>query len=182
MKAYYKSGLKLSLVMLMLLCVIFPAILLLCSFTAPNKAEGRIIANCSKKIYLDIAHKYEGSSNFHCRPSAVDYNAGGSGGSNKGPNDLTYIANVKIAVDKYRTENHLIKGKVPVDAVTTSGSGLDPAISVENAKLQAKRIAISRNIDLSKIIILIEKKVEFNYFKNRFVNVNVLNYELGLMK
>ena len=75
------------------------------------------------------------------RPPARGYDAMASGGSNLGPSSTTLLTDVAQRVAAYRKLNGFLPGQVPVDAVTASGSGLDPEISVVNARLQAPRVA-----------------------------------------
>src|SRR5262249_22778987 len=82
---------------------------------------------------------------FQPRPSSGDYDALASGGANLGPSNTTLIKDVATRVEDYRSFNDLpASATVPVDAVTASGSGLDPQISVANARLQAPRVAKAR--------------------------------------
>ena len=84
-----------------------------------------------------------------------------SGGSNLGPLSQKLSDQVKERVEKYRTENNLPAGTlVPADAVTASGSGLDPHISLANAALQAVRVAQARNLSADQVKSLIEQYTE----------------------
>jgi K+-transporting ATPase ATPase C chain len=94
-----------------------------------------------------IAQAFSGNDYFHPRPSAVDYNPSGSGGSNLGPLSKKLIESIRLRAERYREVNGLAPDAViPADAVTASGSGLDPHISVENALLQAGRVAKARGV------------------------------------
>ena len=96
---------------------------------------------------------------FHPRPSAAGdgYDGAASSGSNLGPTNEDYLATVAERVAAYRAENGLgDDALVPVDAVTASGSGLDPQISVRNARLQAPRVAAERGIELDEVLALID--------------------------
>lgn len=104
---------------------------------------------------------------LHPRPSAAGdasvandwqgYDASASSGSNLGPSDDGLLATVAERAVAYREENGLAEGaRVPVDAVTASGSGLDPQISVANARLQATRIAEARDLDLQVVLGVID--------------------------
>ncbi len=114
----------------------------------PEKADGSLITRNGTPVASElIGPAFTGAEYFHSRPSAVDYNAAGSGGSNLGPISKKLIDQVRIRAAEYRLENGLTPDAVvPADAVTASGSGLDPHISVENALLQARRVAEARGV------------------------------------
>jgi potassium-transporting ATPase KdpC subunit len=108
-----------------------------------------------------IAQPFTGPEWFHPRPSAVDYTAESSGGSNLGPTNPELLDDIERRADAYRKENRLADGvPVPVDAVTASGSGLDPHISPRNARLQAAGVAEARALDLDRVLALVEEHVE----------------------
>ena len=96
---------------------------------------------------------------LHPRPSAAGdgYDASTSSGSNLGPSDEGLLAAVEERAVAYREENGLAEGApVPVDAVTASGSGLDPQISIANARLQAPRIAEARDLSVDEVLEVID--------------------------
>ena len=96
---------------------------------------------------------------FHPRPSAAGtgYDASASSGSNFGPTNPDFLTAIDERVAAYRAENDLPDGAaVPVDAVTASGSGLDPGISIANARLQAARVASRRGLDVDEVLSLID--------------------------
>jgi K+-transporting ATPase ATPase C chain len=96
---------------------------------------------------------------FHSRPSAAGagYDASASSGSNYGPTNPDFLAAVHERVAAYREENGLPDDAlVPVDAVTASASGLDPAISIANARLQATRVAAERGLEVAEVLSLID--------------------------
>ena len=97
-----------------------------------------------------LAQNFTSPQYFHPRPSAAGdtgYDGTSSGGSNLGPLSQKLIDQVKERVDNYRTENNLPPDvPVPADAVTASGSGLDPHISLKNAAIQAPRVAHARGL------------------------------------
>jgi K+-transporting ATPase ATPase C chain len=108
-----------------------------------------------------IAQPFDGAEWFHPRPSAVDYNAAGSGGSNLGPTNPNLLTDITRRADAYRDANGLAEGvPVPVDAVTASGSGLDPHISPRNARLQAARVAEARDLDIDRVLALVDAHAE----------------------
>ena len=111
-----------------------------------NKAEGSLVKDASGNVVGSrlIGQSFVAPQYFHPRPSAVSYAPGPApaAGTNYGPTNDTLLQNVADAVKAYRDENGLSADvAVPVDAVTSSGSGLDPDITVANAKLQAPRVA-----------------------------------------
>jgi K+-transporting ATPase ATPase C chain len=130
-------------------CAVYPLVVWgLAHVLFPDKAEGSLIISGGKTIASElIAQPFEGENYFHPRPSAVKYNPSASGGSNLGPLSKKLIDSIGERASLYRKENALAPDSpIPVDAVTASGSGLDPHISVENALLQAKRVARARGL------------------------------------
>ena len=101
---------------------------------------------------------------FQPRPSAAGtdgYDAMASGGSNLGPTNPVLLKTVAQALASYRSFNHLSSTtQVPVDAVTSSASGLDPEISIANARLQAPRVAAARGIPLAEVMAAIDSATQ----------------------
>lgn len=96
---------------------------------------------------------------FHPRPSAAGsgYDGAGSSGSNLGPTNPDFLATVADRVAAYRAENGLAADRpIPVDAVTASASGLDPQISLANARLQAPRVAAARKLPVDTVLAAVE--------------------------
>ena len=125
---------------------------------APNQGKGEIITVNGKNHHINIAQKFVKNKYFWSRPSAVDYNAAGSGGSNKGTSNPEYLAEVKTRIDIFLLKNPTVKlSDVPSELVTASGSGIDPNISVEGAKVQANRVAKARNASEEKVLTLIKE-------------------------
>jgi K+-transporting ATPase ATPase C chain len=92
-----------------------------------------------------LAQQFTRPAYFHGRPSAIGYNAAGSGGSNLGPSNPQLVANAQHYADQFRKENGLSPDTpLPADIVTASGSGLDPDISVAATVLQVNRVAAAR--------------------------------------
>ena len=128
-----------------------------------------------------IGQKFEKPEFFQGRPSAVNYDAGGSGGSNLGPTNKKLIDGIKSRAGLVRKDfNMSEKTAIPSDFIFASGSGLDPHISIESAKIQAERIASVRKIDKSVINGIINSNAErqLYFYGNSFVNVLKLNMAL----
>lgn len=123
---------------------------------------------------------------LHPRPSAAGagYDASASGASNLGPTNPTFLDTVAERVAAYRTENGLgADVPVPVDAVTASASGLDPQISLANARLQASRIATARQVPVATVLAVIDAHVDGRAFGILGdPGVNVLEANLALDK
>jgi potassium-transporting ATPase KdpC subunit len=130
----------------------------------PKQAEGSLIERDGKVVGSAlIGQEFKDDKYFHGRPSATTapdpadatktvaapYNAANSGGSNLGPTSKALNDRVKEDVDKLKAENPSMP--VPVDLVTTSGSGLDPDISPEGALFQVPRIAKARNLPEERV-------------------------------
>jgi K+-transporting ATPase ATPase C chain len=118
---------------------------------------------------------------FQSRPSAVDYNAAGSGASNWGPTSRQLIEAVKGRVEQVRRDNGLPENApVPADLVTASGSGLDPHISLESALLQVPRIAIQRNLAPERLAHWVKFSSKPNWLGTGLDRVNVLKLNVAL--
>ncbi|MGZ4056890.1 MAG: K(+)-transporting ATPase subunit C [Bacteroidia bacterium] len=187
MKTYFLPSLKLTAVFIILCTVIYPLLIAGIAKTAPGGGKGETL-EVNKKIvgYANIGQKFTDDKYFWSRPSAVDYNAAGSGGSNKGPSNPDYLAQVQIRIDTFLVHNPGIKKEeVPADIVTASGSGLDPNISVKAAYVQVSRIAKVRNINFEKINALVSSQIEkplFGVFGPEKINVLKLNIALDNLK
>ena len=120
------------------------------------------------------------------RPSAANYDPSYSTGSNLGPTNPKLIAAVRQRADAYRELNGLSSHvKIPVDAVTASASGLDPDISVANARLQAKRVADERGISVARVRKLIDDHINgrtLGILGEKTVNVFDLNLALDRLR
>jgi potassium-transporting ATPase KdpC subunit len=139
-----------------ILCCLYPLCVWgLGQLLFPNQADGSLLTDAGTVVGSRlIGQGFSGREYFHPRPSAAGsgYDAAASGGSNLGPLSKKLIDAVGQRVSAYRQENSLDRdAQVPADAVTASGSGLDPHISIQNALLQALRIAKARNISLETV-------------------------------
>ena len=153
---------------------------------APNNGKGEIIKHNGKPFYSNIAQNFSDDKYFHSRPSAVGYNAAGSGGSNKGPSNPDYLNEVRSRIDTFLVHNPGIdKSEIPSDLVTASGSGLDPHISVQAAKVQVKRIAKLRGIaeaNIQQLILSNTEKPLLGMFGPERINVLQINIALDNLK
>jgi K+-transporting ATPase ATPase C chain len=128
-----------------------------------------------------VGQNFSGPEYFHPRPSAVDY-SGVSGGSNLGPSSAGLVERVQSDIARIREENGLAAdARVPVDAVTASGSGLDPHISPAYADLQVARVARERGMAEDEVRALIENHTDGSLlFVAGEPRVNVLLLNLAL--
>lgn len=184
MKKYFFPSIKLTLLSLILLAGVYTLILLGIGKAAPGRGQGQMISQNNKTYYANIGQSFTADNYFWSRPSAVGYNAAGSGGSNKGPANTEYLQIVQARIDTFLAHNPGIdKSQIPVDIVTASGSGLDPNISIKAAMVQVKRIAATRNIPESRLQELIKTNTE-GPFLGLFgpYKINVLKLNLALDK
>lgn len=183
MKKYISQSLRLTLIFLILLCVIYPVLIAVIAYFSSGQGEGEAIYKDGKKIgYANIGQNFTHTNYFWGRPSAIAYNAAGSGGSNKGATNVAYLQEVQNRVDtllKYHPG--LQKSDIPADMVTASGSGLDPDISVQGAIIQINRIASIRNLPAERIRQLVQEHISrpfLGIFGPTTINVLKLNIAL----
>ncbi|RLJ31491.1 K+-transporting ATPase ATPase C chain [Chryseobacterium sp. 7] len=185
MKNHIVSAFRLTLVMLVV-TGIYLAVVYGGSKILPNKGNGEIVYSKGQKFYANIGQEFKSEKYFHGRPSSVNYNAAGSGGSNKGPSNKEYLETVQKRIDTLKMNNpEMGNVKVPVELVTASGSGLDPDISEEGALYQAKRIGKVRNVSEEQVKSLINNQTEkpfLGLFGPSKVNVLKLNIALDQLK
>jgi K+-transporting ATPase ATPase C chain len=185
MKNNIFQALRLSFVLLIILAVAYPVLIFGFAQFSPNRGKGLMVKNGDKTYYENIGQSFKEDRYFQSRPSAVDYNAAGSGGSNKGPGNPEYLKTVNARIDTLLLKNPGLKLEdIPADLITASGSGLDPDISIQAAKIQVKRIAAVRKIKEEKILALLEKNTEkplFGIFGPEKINVLKLNIDLDTL-
>ncbi|MBD8081067.1 K(+)-transporting ATPase subunit C [Chryseobacterium caseinilyticum] len=182
MKKHILPAIKLTALFIVLLAIVYPISIWAIAQLSPNQGKGDLIQHKNKTYYENIGQSFTSDKYFWSRPSAVDYNAAGSAGSNKGPSNEEYLKQVQARIDTFLMKNPEIrKSDIPADLVTASGSGLDPNFSVQAAKIQVKRIAKIRNIDEAKINNLIVQNTEkplIGLFGPEKINVLKLNIAL----
>ena len=183
MKTHIIPAIRLTLFCAVFFCGFYTLGILCIAQLAPNNGKGEVITANGKTYHVNVAQNFTEDKYFWPRPSAVDYNGAGSGGSNKGPSNPDYLAEVKVRIDTFLLKNPGIeRADVPSELVTASGSGLDPHISVEAAKIQVKRIAKVRNITEQKVHNIIAENTEkplLGLFGTEKINVLKLNLALN---
>lgn len=155
-----------------------------------DQVNGSLVKRNDKVVGSSLlAQSFTKKEYFHPRPSAAGangYDASASSASNLGPTNPALIKAVTDRVAAYRKENGLgSSAKVPVDAVTSSGSGLDPDISVANARLQARRIADARGMSQKTVLGLVSSHTndkQLGFLGEKTVNVLDLNLALDAAK
>jgi K+-transporting ATPase ATPase C chain len=166
--------------------LIYPGVVtIVCQALFKHQADGSLIEKNGQVIGSDLlGQNFARAEYFHPRPSAAGpdgYDATGSGGSNLGPTSRKLYDRVKAAAEQFRKENPDYRGPIPADALTTSGSGLDPQISIANANAQAARVAKARGTSLARLQTLITSATEgrgLGFLGEPGVNVLQLNLAL----
>jgi K+-transporting ATPase ATPase C chain len=163
------------------------AITAIAQLTMQDKADGSLVRIDGEVVgSSSIGQLWEGEEWFHGRPSAVDYDASTSSGSNLGPNsqelaDLIAQRAEAILLLERAYQPDVTIADIPVDLLTASASGLDPDISVAAAEFQAARIAEVRGLSLDQVMGLIEEHTEgraLGFLGQERVNVLELNLAL----
>jgi K+-transporting ATPase ATPase C chain len=178
-----------TLVLAVICCGFYPlAVTGISKVAFAKKADGSLITDKNGAIIGSelLGQNFSGGSYFHPRPSAAGangYDGASSSGSNLGPTSQKLADAVKERIAAYRTTDGLAENQpVPADAVTASGSGLDPHISPANAALQVARVAKARSLSPEKVKELIAAntdKAAFGFLGEDGVNVLKLNLALN---
>lgn len=184
MKKNLIISLKLSALMIILCAVIYPLLIAAVGMASKGGGKGRTISVDDKIVgYENIGQKFTADKYFNGRPSAVEYNAAVSAGSNKGPSNPDYLQIVKDRIDSFLVHNPGIKRvEIPADLVTASGSGLDPDISPASAYIQVKRVATIRGLAEEKVKALVSTRIKKTILGPSVVNVLQLNIALDQLK
>ena len=183
MKKHLIPSLILTIVFVVICSGLYPLLIAGISKFAPGGGKGETLLVNGKVVgYANLGQKFTLDKYFWSRPSAVGYNAAGSGGSNKGPSDSAYLKQVQANIDTFMVHNPTItKLDIPADMVTASGSGLDPDISVQGALVQVNRIANVRKLAPDQVLALVNLHIEkplLGLFGPERVNVLKLNIAL----
>jgi len=187
MKQHILPALKFTLFSVIFFCGIYTLLIWLIAMAAPGKGEGATVTVGGKTVgYALIGQSFSQDKYFWSRPSAVSYNAAGSGGSNKGPTNPDYLKDVQSRIDTFLVHNPGVKKEdIPSELVTASGSGQDPNLSPEGAFVQVSRIARIRHIDEDRLKALVAGHIEkplLGLFGTEKVNVLKLNIALDQLK
>ena len=176
-----------TLVLAIVCCGLYPLVVFgIAQALFRDKANGSLIVDQDGTVRGSklLAQGFTADKYFHPRPSAAGngFDAASSGGSNLGPTSQKLNDAIKDRVAAYRKENGLSETEpVPADAVTASGSGLDPQISLRNAELQTPRVAKARGLSEEKVRELVQQNTDG---RNLGVlgepGVNVLELNLAL--
>lgn len=176
---------RLITVMTLLTGLVYPAaVTAIARLAFPREAAGSLITRDGVIVGSSlIGQSFSRPEYFHPRPSAAGsgYDASASSGSNLGPTSQKLVDRVKDGVAVYRKENPSYGGPIPADAVTASGSGLDPHISPANAAIQAVRVAKARGVDVARVQSLVSGATEtpwLGFIGEPRVNVLLLNLTL----
>ncbi|MEY2429513.1 MAG: potassium-transporting ATPase KdpC subunit [Verrucomicrobiota bacterium] len=182
-----RSALAVTLIMAVVCCGLYPLVVFGVAQTLfHEKANGSLIVDANGIVRGSklLGQGFTADKYFHPRPSAAGngYDASNSGGSNLGPTSQKLHDSIAQNVADYRTQNGLANNApVPADAVTSSGSGLDPQISLQNAELQVARVAKARGLEVERVRGLVRANTDsagLGFLGGAGVNVLPLNLAL----
>ncbi|MEO8209565.1 MAG: potassium-transporting ATPase subunit KdpC [bacterium] len=182
-----KQSLILSILTIILFGFIYPLFIFAVGQLMPDKSIGSPITVNGKTVgFENIGQSFTDDKYFNDRPSAVNYNAASTGGSNKGPTNPDYLAEVNARIDTFLVHNPTVNRKdIPSELVTASGSGIDPNISPDAAYIQIPRISKERNISDDKLKELVGQNIEkrdLGFLGIEKINVLKLNLALDRLK
>jgi K+-transporting ATPase ATPase C chain len=182
----FKRAIKFTLVLIVLIGLVYPFVMTaIANLIFPYQAKGSIIKVDGKAVGSElIGQKFTDSKWFMGRPSAVDYNAESSGGTNYALSNPKFKEEVERNIEEFLKKNPGVKrSDIPADIVTSSASGLDPHISPQAAYLQVERVAKANNLPEKVVKKLVDENIE-----GRFLGifgeprVNVLKLNLSLLE
>ena len=153
------------------------------TFVFPAQAEGSLIRRDDGTIVGSrlIAQGFTRPEYFHPRPSAVNYNAAATGGTNYGASNSDHLEAVRERLHAITTQDGVQAAEVPSEIVTASGAGLDPHIPPAAAEVQAGRVALARGVPIQRVREFVAAHTEppvFGFIGRARVNVLVLNLAL----
>jgi len=188
--AEIRSAVLVTLVLAVVCCGLYPLVVFgIAQIVFPDKANGSLIVDSSGTVRGSklLGQGFTAEKYFHPRPSAAGngYDAANSGGSNFGPTSQKLNDAIKERIESYRKENGLKESDpVPADAVTASGSGLDPHITLRNAELQTPRVAKVRSLSDDQVRKLVQQNTDtsdLGILGEPGVNVLALNLALDAL-
>ena len=179
-------ALRATLFLTILTGLVYPAAITgVCQLVFKQQANGSLISEHGQVIGSRlIGQNFARPEYFHPRPSSAGadgYDASSSGGSNLGPTSQKLYDRVKASAAQFRKENPTFSGAIPADALTASGSGLDPDISVANAQAQVASVAQARSMDQASVNKLVASATSgrgLGFLGEAHVNVLILNLAL----
>jgi potassium-transporting ATPase KdpC subunit len=183
MKQYLSISLKLTGLCIVFFSGLYTLLIWGIAQLEPNRGEGeRLYVNENIVGYALEGQAFSQDKYFWSRPSAVAFNAAGSGGSNKGPSNPDYLKDLDGRIDSFLVHNPSVEKKdIPSELVTASGSGLDPDLSPIAAYIQVPRIAKARNLTEDRVKTIVDLNVEkplLGIFGPEKVNVLKMNLSL----
>jgi K+-transporting ATPase ATPase C chain len=183
MKSQLFSALRLTLALMVLCCVLYPALVWGVAQLAPGKGEGVQLSRNGRVVgFANVGQKFDKPEYFNSRPSAADYHADASSGSNKGPSNPEYLAVVKARLGTFLLQNPGVQAAdVPAELLTASGSGLDPHLSPQGALVQVPRVAAARKLAARRVQTLVQQHIDTNPVGPDQVNVLKLNLALDAL-
>jgi K+-transporting ATPase ATPase C chain len=179
-------ALRMTLLLTVLTGLIYPGVVTgLCQAVFAHQANGSLVTQNGQVIGSTLlGQNFAKPQYFHPRPSAAGndgYDPTASQGSNLGPTSQKLADRMKASAEQFRKENPTYSGAIPADAITASGSGLDPQISIANAQAQAARIAQARSAriaDIQSLIASFTETRDLGFLGEARVNVLALNLAL----
>lgn len=179
-----KRGIKLTLIFMIMLGVIYPLVMTgISKLIFPSKSNGSLVYNNGQLIGSSlIGQQFTDGRWFQGRPSALNYDASKSGGTNLAMSNPEFTKEVNKNIQDFLSKNPSVKQQdIPTDMITASASGLDPDITVASAKLQAARVAKANGMTVDEVDKIIDnnKKGKFlGIFGQERVNILTLNMQL----
>ena len=187
MKTFFLQSLKITIILIVLMGGVYPLLIAVIGKLAPGGGDGEVVTLNGKVVgYANVGQKFTKDEYFWSRPSAADYKADASAGSNKGPSNLDHLKDVEARIQNFLKHNpDVTRNEIPAELVTASGSGLDPDLSPTGAKIQIARIAKLRNLNAQRLADLVNSHTEqplLGLFGPAKVNVLKLNVALDELK
>ncbi|GAB3855647.1 K(+)-transporting ATPase subunit C [Hymenobacter terrigena] len=183
MKSQLLPALRLTLTLMVVCCVLYPALVWAVAQAAPGHGAGVQISRNGRVVgFANVGQKFDKPEYFNSRPSAADYHADASSGSNKGPSNPEYLAVVKARLDTFLLQNPGVRAAdVPAELITASGSGLDPHLSPQGALVQVARVARARQLPAGRVRALVQQQIEHGFLGPDHINVLRLNLALDAL-